>query len=67
LFSGCYLNEDNSQEGDGTNIRLHTWRRLEMYTIFFLVSFNGRQNSGDLGIFKRIILKWIFRKYGRKL
>jgi hypothetical protein len=28
----------------------HAWARLELHTIFWLVNFNGRDHSEDLGV-----------------
>jgi hypothetical protein len=43
------------------------WRKLEMYTKFWLGSLKGGNQLEDLGISRRILLKWILRKYGVRM
>jgi hypothetical protein len=38
-----------------------------MHTIFWLENLKGRDLSENLGVDGRIILEWIFGKYGRKV
>jgi len=38
-----------------------------MQTLFYFETLQGRDHSENLGVDGRIILKWILRKYGRKL
>jgi len=38
-----------------------------MPTIFYLKNLKGQDHLEDLGIYEKIILEWILRKYGGKV
>jgi len=40
------------------------WGRGEAYTGLWWGNLRGKEHMGDLGIDGRIILRWIFRKWG---
>jgi hypothetical protein len=41
----------------------HVWGRGEVYTRFWWGNLRERENLEDPGIYGRIILRWIFRKW----
>jgi hypothetical protein len=42
----------------------HAWGRLEVHTTFWLGSLKGGDHLEDLGVDRRITLRWILGKYG---
>jgi hypothetical protein len=38
-----------------------------MHTVFLLENLKGKDHSKDLGVYGRIILEWILRKYGEEM
>jgi hypothetical protein len=42
---------------------LHVWGKVEAYTGFWWGNLRERDHSEDPGVDRRIILKWIFRKW----
>ena len=67
VFLAQYCSGDNIEKNEmGGAFNMYGWRG-ELYTGFWWRNLRDRNHLGDTGLDGRIILGWIFRKWGVQL